>query len=138
MTLNGHGLVYEYLLFEGTIIARPLRIEFPGALYHIISRGNARQDIYLDDTDRKRFQELLTKVCERFRWSCHAYCLMSNHYHLLIETADSNLSKGMQYLNGSYTQQFNRTHSRVGHVFQGRFKGILVEKNNYLLELSHS
>ena len=100
------------------------------------SRGNARQDIYLNDSDRESFLDVLASVCERYNWVVHAYCLMSNHYHLLIETPDGNLSKGMRQLNGVYTQNFNRKHKRVGHVFQGRYKSILVEKQAYLLELS--
>ena len=117
-------------------MARPLRIEFSGALYHVTARGNAQQDIYLTDEDRQAFLTLLQRACERYYWLCHAYCLMSNHYHLLIETQTPTLSKGMKYLNGTYTQAFNRRHKRVGHVFQGRYKGILVEKDSYLLELS--
>ncbi|NRB39436.1 MAG: transposase [Pseudomonadales bacterium] len=117
-------------------MSRPLRIEFSGALYHITARGNARQNIYINDDDRDQFLVLLAKVCERYGWYCHAYCLMANHYHLLIETVNPNLSKGMKFLNGGYTQYFNRAHGRVGHVFQGRFKGILVEREAYLLELS--
>lgn len=117
-------------------MTRPLRIEFAGALYHVTSRGNAQADIYLDDEDRKNYLDVLQDVCERFNWVIHAYCLMSNHYHLLIETPDSNLSKGMRQLNGVYTQRFNRKHNRVGHVFQGRYKAILVQKESYLLELA--
>ena len=117
-------------------MARPLRIEFAGALYHITARGNARQDIFLNNDDRQCFLNLLQKANERHYWYCHAYCLMSNHYHLLIETRQANLSKGMKYINGVYTQQFNKRHKRVGHVFQGRFKGILVESDKYLLELA--
>ncbi|MGL6159698.1 transposase [Microbulbifer sp.] len=117
-------------------MARPLRIEFAGALYHVTARGNARQDIYLEDADKVGFLELVGKACERYDWLCHAYCLMSNHYHLLLETGTPSLSKGMKYLNGTYTQQFNRRHKRVGHVFQGRFKAILVEAESYLLELA--
>ena len=117
-------------------MARPLRIEFSGALYHVTARGNAQQEIYLADDDRQEFLSLLQRACERYHWLCHAYCLMTNHYHLLIETQTPSLSKGMKYLNGTYTQAFNRRHKRVGHVFQGRYKGILVEKDNYLLELS--
>ena len=116
-------------------MARPLRIEFAGALYHVTSRGDGREDIYLDDADRQLFMAVLGEVCRLFNWSVHAWCLMTNHYHLLVETPDSNLSRGMRYLNGVYTQRFNRKHSRVGHVFQGRFKAILVEKEAYLLEL---
>ncbi|MDZ7924872.1 MAG: transposase [Marinagarivorans sp.] len=116
-------------------MARPLRIEYAGALYHITARGNAQQSIYLTDKDRKLFLSLLATACERFGWFCHSYCLMTNHYHLLIETANPNLSKGMKYLNGTYTQSFNRGHQRVGRVFQGRFKAIMVERDSYLLEL---
>ena len=116
-------------------MARPLRIVYPGAIYHITSRGNARQPIYEDDEDRKVFLELLGFIVDRFNWLCHAYCLMDNHYHLLIETQDGNLSLGMHQLNGTYTLRFNKRHGRVGHLFQGRFKAILVDRENYLLEL---
>lgn len=117
-------------------MARPLRLELAGGLYHVTSRGNARNEIYLDDEDRTNWLELFSDVCSRFNWICHAYCLMSNHYHVVVETAEGNLSKGMRQLNGVYTQMFNRRHRRVGHVFQGRYKAILVEKDSYLLELS--
>ena len=117
-------------------MARPLRLEFPGALYHVTSRGNAQDDIYLSDDDRVAWLATLGDVCRRFNWVCHAYCLMGNHYHILIETPEANLSKGMRQLNGVYTQWFNRTHQRVGHVFQGRFKGILVDRDTYLMELA--
>ncbi len=116
-------------------MARPLRIEYPGAIYHITTRGNARQPIFKDDKDREVFLEVLGHVVDRYNWLCHAYCLMDNHYHLLIETPEGNLSLGMRQLNGIYTQRFNRKHNIVGHVFQGRFKAILVDKENYLLEL---
>ena len=116
-------------------MARPLRIEFPGAVYHITSRGNARQNIVADDQDRTQFLTLLAHVIDRFGWLCHAYCLMDNHYHLLLETPQPNLSLGMRQLNGRYTQTFNRRHERVGHLFQGRFTAILVEKDAHLLEL---
>jgi len=109
-------------------MSRPLRIEYPGAVYHITSRGNARQDIYFDDADRVKFLDILSKTVERFHWMCHAYCLMDNHYHLLIETPEGNLSAGMRQLNGIYTQAFNRHHGKVGHLFQGRFKAIPVKK----------
>ncbi|MFO0700343.1 MAG: transposase [Nitrospira sp.] len=116
-------------------MARPLRIEYPGAVYHVTSRGNARQAIVQDDRDRTRFLETLAHVIDRFGWRCHAYCLMDNHYHLLLETPQPNLSRGMRQLNGTYTQALNCRHQRVGHVFQGRFTGILVEKEAHLLEL---
>ena len=117
-------------------MSRPLRLEFAGALYHVTSRGDRQEDIYEDDTDRVMYLNVLSEVCDRFNWVCHAYCLMSNHYHLLIETPDANLSKGMRYLNGVYTQRFNRSKGRVGHVYQGRYKAILVEKQSYLVELA--
>ena len=116
-------------------MARPLRLEYPGAIYHLTSRGNAREDIYLDETDRGQFLSVLSETVKRYNWLCHAYCLMSNHYHLLVETPDPNLSLGMRHLNGVYTQTFNRRHHRTGHVFQGRFKSIIVERGPHLLEL---
>ncbi len=117
-------------------MARPLRLEFPGALYHVTARGNAQQGIYLDDEDRHIFLSVLAEVVGRFTWICHAYCLMDNHYHLLIETPQANLSLGMRQLNGVYSQRLNRRHGRAGQVFQGRFKAILVERDSYLLELA--
>jgi REP element-mobilizing transposase RayT len=116
-------------------MARPLRLEFPGAVYHLTSRGNARQNIFFTDADRELYLSTLAGVVRRYRWICHAYCLMANHYHLLIETPKANLSIGMRQLNGIYTQSFNRRNQRVGHLFQGRFKAILVEKEAHLLEL---
>ncbi len=148
LRLRGHALGSDPLwgqtlpfasrctLCYSSLMARPLRIEFEGALYHITSRGNARQDIFLDDRDRERFLETLGRMVDRFGWICHAYCLMNNHYHLLIETPRANLSQGMQLLNGILSQGFNRRHGRVGHVLQGRFKAILVEKESHLLELA--
>ncbi len=117
-------------------MARPLRIEFAGALYHVTSRGDRREAIFEDDEDRRVFLSTLAEVVERFNWICHVYCLMTNHYHLVVETPDANLSKGMRQLNGVYTQGSNRRHGRVGHLFQDRFKGILVDKESYLLELT--
>ena len=116
-------------------MARPLRIEYPGAVYHVTSRGNARQDIVGNERDRSAFLTLLAHVIDRYGWLCHAYCLMDNHYHLLLETPKPNLSLGMRQLNGRYTHAFNRRHQRVGHLFQGRFTAILVEKEAHLLEL---
>lgn len=116
-------------------MTRPLRIEFPGALYHVTSRGNGRADIYLGDADRQAFLEGLGKVCRRMQWVCYTYCLMTNHYHLVVETPAGNLSKGMRQVNGVYTQRFNRRHGRIGHVLQGRYTAILVERDAYLLEL---
>jgi len=116
-------------------MARPLRIEYPGAVYHVTSRGNARNRIFSDDQDRETFLSILGTVVKRYNWLCHAHCLMPNHYHCMIETPDGNLSLGMRQLNGIYTQRYNRRHNRTGHIFQGRFKAVLVEKENYLLEL---
>ena len=117
-------------------MARPLRLEYAGALYHVTSRGDRREDIYFDDDDRIAWLKILGSVCARFNWVVHAYCQMTNHYHLLVETVDGNLSRGMRQLNGQYTQQFNRRHGMVGHLFQGRYKAIVVQKETYLLELS--
>ena len=117
-------------------MSRPLRIEFPGAVYHITARGNEKKAIFRNDQDKKSYLELLALVVKRFHWLCHGYCLLGNHYHLLIETLESNLSRGMKQLNGIYTQKFNNKYKRVGHLFQGRYKAILVEKESYLLELS--
>lgn len=116
-------------------MARALRLEFPGAIYHVTSRGNARNLIFEDDEDRRLFQDCLGAVVVRLRWRCHAFCLMGNHYHLLIETPQGDLSVGMRQVNGLYTQRFNRRHERVGHLFQGRFKAIVVDRESYLLEL---
>jgi REP element-mobilizing transposase RayT len=116
-------------------MARPLRIEYPGALYHVTSRGNARAAIFDDDSDRTLFLNILSKTVKRFNWLCHAYCLMDNHYHLMIETPDGNLSAGMRQLNGVFTQAINRSHGKDGHIFKGRFKAVLVEKQSYLTEL---
>ena len=116
-------------------MARPLRIEYAGAVYHITTRGNAREPIYRDDDDRLSFLAVLESVVKRYGWLCHAYCLMDNHYHLVIETPRPNLSRGMRQLNGVYTQKYNRAHQTVGHVFQGRYKAVLVQREAHLLEL---
>ncbi len=130
------GLAFCLILEYDSFMARPIRIEFAGALYHVTSRGDRKEDIYLDDTDRECFLFLLKQITKDYNWLVHAYCLMDNHYHLLIETPDGNLSKGMRQLNGVYTQKINRYHGNVGHVFQGRYKAILVQKESYLLELA--
>lgn len=117
-------------------MARQLRLEFAGGLYHLTARGNAQAAIYQDNDDRKLFLDLLGREIDQQGWLCYAYCLMDNHYHLLIETPEANLSKGMRRLNQVYTQAFNRRHGRVGHVLQGRYKSIVVDKDNYFLELS--
>jgi REP element-mobilizing transposase RayT len=115
---------------------RPLRIEFPGALYHVTSRGDRRSNIFHDETDRLVWLQMLGDVCGQSNYAVHAFCQMGNHYHLLVETVDGGLSRGMQQLNSVYSQYFNRRHDLVGHVFQGRYKAILVQKETYLLELA--
>jgi REP element-mobilizing transposase RayT len=117
-------------------MSRPLRLELAGGLYHVTSRGDRREDIYADDTDRLSWLDTLAQCCERYNWAIHVWCQMTNHYHIVVETPEANLSAGMRQLNGVYTQNVNRRHRRVGHVFQGRFKGILVERDSYLLELA--
>ncbi|MBU1126335.1 MAG: transposase [Patescibacteria group bacterium] len=117
-------------------MVRPLRVEFSGALYHLSTRGNDRREIFVSDCNRIKFLKILAKVVKSHNWMCHAYCLMDNHYHLLIETPEGNLSKGMRDLNSSYAQVFNNTQGRDGHVFKGRFYSSLIEKETYLLEVA--
>jgi putative transposase len=114
-------------------MARPLRIQYKDALYHVTARGNEKSDIFKDDKDRNVFLKILTMVVERFAWVPYSYCLMSNHYHLLIRTPRANLSQGMHYQNGVYSQYFNRTHERVGHLFQDRFKAFVIHDEERLL-----
>jgi REP element-mobilizing transposase RayT len=116
-------------------VSRQLRLEFPGAIWHITSRGNERRHIYRDDVDRRLFLRFLARVVIERRWRLHAWVLMANHYHLLIETPEVGLSRGMKWLNQTYAEAFNARHERVGHLFQGRFKAILVEREGHLLEL---
>lgn len=116
-------------------MVRPLRLEYPGALWHVTSRGNERSPIFRDDEDRRLFLNVLGDVVRRCDWRLHAYVLMGNHYHLLLETPEANLSRGMHRLNAVYSQKFNVRHERVGHLMQGRFHAILVEKERHLLEL---
>ncbi|HXG76920.1 MAG TPA: transposase [Gaiellaceae bacterium] len=113
-------------------MARPLRLEVAGGIYHLTARGNERRAIFRDANDRARFLDVLGATCGRFRWSCLAYCLMTNHYHLLVRTREPNLARGMRDLNGVYAQAFNRRHRRVGHLFQGRYRAILVEAESQL------
>lgn len=117
-------------------MTRPLRIEFPGALYHVTGRGDRLNSIYRDVTDRYVWLEVLDLVCKRFHFVIHAYCQMTNHYHLLVETVEGNLAQGMRQLNGIYSQRLNRRHGLAGHVFQGRYHAVLVQKEAHLLELS--
>jgi len=117
-------------------MARQLRIQYPGALYHVTSRGNEKKDIFQHDSDREKFLAYLKEAKERYKLLLYAYALMDNHYHLLIETPLANIAQIMHYINTSYTVYFNRKNSRYGHLFQGRYKAILVDKDDYLLELS--
>jgi putative transposase len=117
-------------------MARPLRIEFAGAFYHITARGNERKDIFKSVRDRSRFLSYLESATERYEAVIHVYCLMTNHYHLLLETPSGNLSQIMRHINGAYTTYFNTKRKRSGHLFQGRYKGILVEADEYAKELS--
>jgi REP element-mobilizing transposase RayT len=117
-------------------MARPLRIQFPGGVYHVISRGNARQALFDNDDDRRRFLRALNLAASTLGWRLFAYCLMTNHYHLCIETPGPTLARGMRDVNGTYAQGFNRRHDRVGHLFQSRYAAIVVEKDSHLLELA--
>jgi putative transposase len=116
-------------------MSRPLRIEFPGAIYHLTSRGDRRESIYRDDTDRRSQLTIIAHATDRFDAQVLAYCLMGNHYHLVMHTRQANLSRLMRQINGVYTQTYNRRHGLTGHVFQGRYKAILVDRDAYLLAL---
>jgi len=117
-------------------MARPLRVEYPGAYYHVINRGNAGEKILKNKRDKEKFLEYLALAVERFSIVVHTYCLMDNHYHILLQTQEANLSKSIQWLNVSYATYFNKKRQRNGHLFQGRFKAILVDADNYLVQLS--
>ena len=116
-------------------MSRPLRIEFPNAIYHVTSRGDRREDIYRDDVDRHAQLDVLAQAMDRFDAEVLAYCQMGNHFHLVLHTRQANLSRLMRHVNGVYTQRFNRRHGLAGHLFQGRFKAILVDRDAYLLAL---
>lgn len=117
-------------------VGRPIRIEFPGAFYHAYSRGNQKQLIFLTDEDKCYFIKCLRQACRKYGAVTHTYCLMPNHFHLFIETTLAHLSRMMQYLITEYARYFNRKHERQGHLFQGRFRSVLVEVSNYAIELS--
>jgi REP-associated tyrosine transposase len=121
---------------ENRSMARPLRISLIGGWYHLTARGNERRAIFRDDTDREHFLSLLAQMVSQYRFRLHAYVLMPNHYHLLVEISQDNLSRGMQWLNVSYSQWFNRRHRRVGHLLQGRFGSVLLERERWGVELS--
>lgn len=117
-------------------MARPLRVEYDGALYHITARGNERKPIYREEGDYQKFLDILSELPQRYGVIVHGYVLMGNHYHLLIETPLGNITGVMHYLNSTYTGYFNRKYKRVGHLFQGRYKGFVIEKERYLLSVS--
>ena len=118
-------------------MSRPWRIEYEGALYHLLSRGNEHSDIFVDDKDRGDFLETVREMSQRFDIDIFAYVLMNNHYHILARTRRANLKKSMQWFGTTYTQRFNRRHFRSGHLFQGRYKSIIVQNDAYLLQLSY-
>src|SRR3989337_3543905 len=117
-------------------MARLLRIEYPGAFYHITSRGNEQQNIFKSDNDRTKFLSYLESAVERYKAVIHVYCLMGNHYHLLLETPLGNLSQIMRHINGAYTTYFNKKYQRSGHLLQGRYRAIVVDKDEYAVELA--
>ena len=117
-------------------MARPLRVEYPGAYYHVINRGNAGENIFDGQREKEKFLEYLKKAVERFSMIIHTYCIMPNHYHILVETPQPNLSVAMQWLNGSYAGYYNKKHQRSGHLFQGRYKAMLIDADKYLKHLS--
>jgi putative transposase len=108
-------------------VARKLRVEYPGAIYHVMNRGDHREPIFKDDEDRKRFLETLGEACAKTNWQVHALCLMGNHFHLVVETPEANLVAGMKWLLGTYTSRFNRRHKMVGNLFSGRYKALIVD-----------
>jgi REP element-mobilizing transposase RayT len=117
-------------------MTRPLRIQYPGAWYHVTCRGNERRDIFADDSDRCQFLDILTESCAIYGVEIHGYVLMTNHFHFVVHTPQANLNRFMQRFNTTYTVYFNRRHHRSGHLFQGRYKALLVDADSYLLELS--
>jgi putative transposase len=115
-------------------VSRPPRVQLAGGSYHVVARGNNKQPIFLDDRDHHIFLDVVAQTLSRFRWRCLTYCLMPNHYHLVVETPKADLSQGMRQLNGLYAQTFNRRHDRCGHLFQGRYGGGLLQSEQHLLE----
>ena len=116
-------------------MARPLRIEYPGAFYHVIHRGQSRRDIFLEDKGRQSFLDLFAEIARLWKIEIYAYCLMSNHYHLLVSTPEAGLARMMCHLDGIYTQKFNRVHHRDGPLFRGRYKAILIDAEEYFLSV---
>jgi putative transposase len=117
-------------------MARPLRIQCGNTVYHVTARGNAKQEVFLDDDDRRSFLLNLSRTAVRLKWEILAYCLMNNHFHLCVETSTPSLARGMRDINGTYAQTFNRKHARVGHLFQGRYTASIVDKSSYFLEVA--
>src|SRR5437870_5359939 len=115
-------------------MARKLRVQYPGAMYYVMNRGDRREDIFCDDKDHARFLETLPEACQKTGWQIHAFCLMANHFHLVLETPQANLVAGMKWLLGTYTSRFNRRHKLFGHLFSGRYKALIVDGsgNGYL------
>src|SRR5512138_684624 len=113
---------------------RKMRVQYPGAIYHVMSRGDRREDIFLTDVDRQDFLKTLAEACAKTGWQVHAFCLMGNHFHLVVETPQANLVAGMKWMLGTYTMRFNRRHGLSGHLFAGRYKSLLVDGsgNGYL------
>lgn len=132
---KGSGLAFCPNRAHSPVMTRPLRLEFEGALYHVTSRGDRREPIFEDDEDRRIWLALLGEALDRFDGTAYAYCLMGNHYHAVLQTHRPNLSRLMRHLNGVYTQRYNQRHSKVGHLFQGRFKAVLVDQDSYFLEV---
>ncbi len=116
-------------------MSRPLRIEYPGAWYHVMNRGRRSEAIFLNDADRKTFIKVLQETVDGWNLKISAYCLMSNHYHLLVQTPDGNLARCMRHINGIYTQRFNRRHKKEGQLFRGRYKAVLVDADSHLVEV---
>jgi putative transposase len=116
-------------------MARPPRLQLAGAAYHVTSRGVARQAVFRDDKDRRQFLKLLDDVAARYDWSCHAFVLMTTHYHLIVRTPNPNLARGMQRLNACYAQHFNRCHGETGHRFERRYHSVLIESDGHAIEL---
>ena len=110
-------------------MARKLRVEYPGAIYHVMNRGDRREPIFVDDFDRRRFLETLAEACDKTSWQVQAWCLMDNHFHLVVETPLANLVAGMKWFLGTYTSRFNRRHKLFGHLFSGHYKSLLVDGN---------
>src|ERR1041385_2778911 len=115
-------------------MARKLRVQYPGAIYHVLNRGDRREPIFKDDADHRRFLDTLGETCVKTGWQVHAYCLMRNHFHLVVETPQPNLVAGMKWFLGTYTSRFNRRHKLCGHLFSGRYKSLIVDGsgNGYL------